>query len=206
MNTIRQTLLAAMMYSETNRGEWPVRLSDLKSQLEPTITADVLVALEYCRPKPALFTTAGAAANTPVLFEANPVDADGECVGFADGHVEFVRQVGRLRELRAVLNAVVPPEPSIDLEARLRAAEHIMSFTERDGVLASIAADAAKVSELKLAQRALGMMASFTARDDATLRAGREFMRRGERAAALQLAESITAFSRRDAAVKEFAK
>lgn len=206
MNTMRLTLLAALMYVETNHGEWPIRLTDLKSQLEPAMTANILVALEYCRPTSALLATASAPANTPVLFEANPVDADGECVGFADGHVEFVKQIGRLRELRAVLNAVIPPDPSIDLEARLKAAEHIMSFTERDGVLASIAADAAKVSELKLAQRALSMMASFTARDDATLRAGREFMRRGERTTALRLAESITAFSRRDAAVKEFAK
>jgi hypothetical protein len=40
-----------------------------------------------------------------VLFEAKPVDAAGECVGFADGHVEFIKDAGRVRELRAASKA-----------------------------------------------------------------------------------------------------
>jgi hypothetical protein len=40
-------------------------------------------------------------SQTPVLFEITPASAEGQWIGFADGHVEFVKDGARLQKLRA---------------------------------------------------------------------------------------------------------
>jgi serine/threonine protein kinase len=93
-----------------------------------------------------------------------------------------------------------------DLKARLTAADHIMSFTERDTVLAAIGCDAAAAREAALARQALNKMMGFTARDSATLAAARALSKCGHRAEAIELAKTITSFTQRDAALKELAQ
>jgi len=78
----------------------------LNQHLEQSFIETISGSLEYHRPKRSLVATndsANASANMAVLFETKPVDTGGDLVGFADGHVEFVKDTGRLRELRAAV-------------------------------------------------------------------------------------------------------
>jgi hypothetical protein len=92
-----------------------------------------------------------------------------------------------------------------DLQVRLSAAKHILSFVERDRALAGIARDAAAVEAVDVAKRALSEMTSFTERDTATVVVARVLNRLGRRAEALDVAGTITSFSKRDAVLQELA-
>jgi len=93
-----------------------------------------------------------------------------------------------------------------DLQARLVAAEQIMSFSERDKALAIIAQDAARDGDATIAHRALDKITAFTARDAAALEAARALAKAGQRADAIELAKMITSFVERDKALKELAQ
>jgi serine/threonine protein kinase/biopolymer transport protein ExbD len=93
-----------------------------------------------------------------------------------------------------------------DLQARLKAAEKIVSFMERDDVLAAIAADAARAGHADVTQTAVGKMTSFMDRDAAIVKSARLLVKAGKRAEALELAGKATSFMTRDSLIKELAK
>jgi len=209
------------VYADAHQGQWPAKLSDLDHRnLDPTFGADILPGLEYHRPDTLLAATnANAFANTPMIFETKPVDADGECVGFADGHVEFISQADRLRELRAAVQATESRRSrrshdetaeslrvAADLQARIRAASSMSSFMGRDQVLAAIAKDAARIGDVENTHSAVGKMTSFTSKDDAICASARLLVAAGKRTSALELAQQVTSFTTRDKLIKELAK
>ena len=106
----------------------------------------------------------------------------------------------------SVAEVAPSPELAADLKARLRAADSIISFTQRDRALAPIARDAARAGETALAKQALAKMTSFTSRDRAASEAARELAKTGHRTDAIDIARTITSFTQRDAALKELAQ
>lgn len=99
-----------------------------------------------------------------------------------------------------------PAELTADLHARLKAAEKIGSFMERDEVLAGIATDAAKAGDAESTRAAVRKMTSFMTRDEAIAKAARLLVVAGRRAEALELAGEVTSFMSRDALIKELAR
>lgn len=92
MSNIRQLLLAAVMYAEANKGQWPDDLQSLakSGQIPPQVlTNPRQPGRDYLYIKPA----APFSKTNPdvILLHESPDDAnDGINVGFADGHVEWM--------------------------------------------------------------------------------------------------------------------
>jgi hypothetical protein len=92
MNAMRQFLLGMVMFKDVHTNQWPDTLAQTFPYLKdisPEELAAKASAFRYQRPETNL--DENAAAMTAVLFEKNPVRADGQYLGYADGHVEFAR-------------------------------------------------------------------------------------------------------------------
>ena len=99
MSHIRQLLMATIMFTNDNKGALPERFpEDLKPYLNGE-DADIIanprapgkeVGYIYVRPA-ANLTQLPHPDQTIVIYEATDAWGDGICVGFADGHVEVVK-------------------------------------------------------------------------------------------------------------------
>jgi serine/threonine protein kinase len=121
--------------------------------------------------------------------------------------------VNAIYEINIVVPGPIATQPArtaatvtADLQARLKAAEKIVSFMERDDVLAAIAADAARAGHADVTQTAVSKMTSFMDRDEAIVKSARLLVKAGKRAEALELAGKATSFMTRDSLIKELAK
>ena len=85
-----------------------------------------------------------------------------------------------------------------NFDARIEAAETIMSFTSRDKALASIAIDAANMLDVEHTIKALSMMTSFTAKDNAAENCVTPFINRNMSGEAKSIADQMTSFSAQD--------
>jgi serine/threonine protein kinase len=89
---MKQFLIGIRMYYDDNANQWPDALGQAVAYLGTNNNDHVLAestAFRYQRPPANL--DAAAATTTPVLFEVIPIRADGQYIGFADGHVAFIR-------------------------------------------------------------------------------------------------------------------
>ena len=146
------------------------------------------------------------AISIPFIFENEQQTEAGPNVKFnAAVAICDSNKDGRITELEARIFANQSPRAA-DLQARLVAAQQIVSFPERDKALAGIARDAAQDGDVALARRALEKMTAFTTRDAATVDAARLLARAGQRAEAIDLARTMTSFTERDRALKELAQ
>lgn len=87
MNDIRRIVLACVMFSDVHNNQWPTNLSETDAE---TTLKKPIEHLDYYRPPTSLGTNA---SSTPVLFDQDKrthAGKEGQLVGFADGHVEFV--------------------------------------------------------------------------------------------------------------------
>jgi hypothetical protein len=202
---MRRTLLAAKMYADAHNGEWPVNLSILSQHAGQSLIESVSVSLEYNRPTHIIAPTNGVidAFANPVLFEKTPESTNGQWVGFADGHLVFVQDVTRLRELRVSARG---GEMARDLIPRYEAAKAIRSPDERDKAMAAVVRDAARLGDWAMTHKALSGITDGTDRDDAAGDAARLLSRFGRRAEAMDIAKTIGDSSKRDAALRELAE
>ena len=99
-------LKAVYMYAAENKDQWPPDLSALKRHLgrewKKMLTNPLRPELEvgYVYVRPAAKTTdVKDPAGTVVLYEAHEKWGEGINVGFADGHVEFVADQAKFKEL-----------------------------------------------------------------------------------------------------------
>ena len=92
---MRQILLGLVMYMDDHKGDWPTELAKIK----PYLPNDVGISLgQYIFKSPGkVLSVEGKRA---VLFEKAAARPDGEFVGFADAHVEFVKDRQRLEALK----------------------------------------------------------------------------------------------------------
>lgn len=93
-----------------------------------------------------------------------------------------------------------------DFRVRIAATSSMRSFTKRDAVLASIAADAARADDCEATRLATRRITSFVSRDEAIGTCARILAKAGHRAEALELAKGVTSFTSRDALIGELAK
>jgi hypothetical protein len=113
----------------------------------------------------------------------------------------------KLGQIQAPTNTFISKEIiAADLKARLNAANSIVAFTDRDEVLAAIAADAARAEDLVNTRTALQRITAFTTRDEAIVNCARQLVMAGRRNDALELAKLVTAFTTRGDLIKELAK
>lgn len=94
---------------------------------------------------------------------------------------------------------------SADLKARIDAAGHIVSFTERDAVLSDVARSAAGWGDVEMTKAALAGITQFTKRDDACEAACLALAQRGCRAEAIGIAQTMTQFPQRDRTLRKLA-
>lgn len=87
MNEIRQFVQAIIMFRDAHDNEWPETLTQTTGYLESGLKKKIDDYL-YARPD---MDPMNSGATTKILFEKLPVVSSGQFVGFADGHVEFVR-------------------------------------------------------------------------------------------------------------------
>lgn len=93
-----------------------------------------------------------------------------------------------------------------DLEARLGAALNIVSSSDRDSALASVAADAADLGAGDVAKKAVMGIVTSSDRDDAAHNAALKLAKAGKGAEAKDIAEMIVSSSTRDATLKKLAQ
>jgi prepilin-type processing-associated H-X9-DG protein len=102
MGHMRQIVMAMTMYQNDHKGEWPKSLDDIKTFLHGG--ADILTnptdpnrhpAYVYVQPKPPIADP----AQEMVLYEAHSQFGGGVNVGFADGHIEFISNSQRFKDL-----------------------------------------------------------------------------------------------------------
>ena len=92
---IKKMLLACFMYAEKHNSQWPEALDQLTEHgIEPQTMInparpDVPSGYVYVKPKAAL--SSPQIINTIVIYEAHETWGNGIYAGFADGHVEFVK-------------------------------------------------------------------------------------------------------------------
>lgn len=115
-NEMRQVLLAATLYAHNHQGSWPEQISELRCYLSESLAKSAANSFEYRQPVlrgTATNTNVPMLSQTPVLFEKTPASAEGQWIGFADGHVEFVKDGARLQKLRVAFpdaeRAAPPP-------------------------------------------------------------------------------------------------
>lgn len=94
--------------------------------------------------------------------------------------------------------ATMPSAPATDIATRYGAAMQITSFSDRDAVLARVAADAAAGGDTRMARLALGSMSSFSERDAASEQVAMKLAQRGMRAEAVEIARGMSSFGDRD--------
>jgi len=92
------------------------------------------------------------------------------------------------------------------LADRLQAAIMMRDFTAKDRALNSLALDAAKAGNAKVALEALQGMRDFSTRSHAGLETVRALAKRGLRKPAIEIAKTITDFTIRDQALAELAQ
>lgn len=105
MNNMRQILLGCVMYSNDHKGEWPTKLDDIASKVGGAEQLAKLMVnphdpdrkpgYVYMKPK----TPIAVPAQQMVLYEAHEKFGGGINVGFADGHIEFVKNPQRYKDL-----------------------------------------------------------------------------------------------------------
>lgn len=100
-SNIRQVLMAAAMYQAEHKGEWPEKLDDVKKYLKdaPVMTnpqqPERKNPFVYLKPK----TPVKMPAQHVVMHESYDKFGEGINVGFADGHVEWIGQERRFKDL-----------------------------------------------------------------------------------------------------------
>ena len=102
LSNIKQIMMACLMYAADHKGQWPEDLESLAAA--KLLPASVLVnplrgpgkpGYIYVRPAPSSDKTDPRAA---LVYEAHTTWGEGICVGYADGHAEFVTDQARLKE------------------------------------------------------------------------------------------------------------
>jgi prepilin-type processing-associated H-X9-DG protein len=109
MSNMRQILLGCVMYASDNKDQWPKDLSAAEKYLGgPAKLQQIMVNPSRPDAKPAYVYVQPAGdgpvanpASTLVLYESHTDFGPGVSVGFADGHVEFVRNRERFDQLLA---------------------------------------------------------------------------------------------------------
>lgn len=98
---VRQIVLGCIMYSADHKGQWPEKLSMIDSYLK---TKTVLVnpqrpndPVGYVYVRPTL-SSDSKPGQVPVVYEVHESWGDGIWVGYADGHVEFVKNQTRFEQ------------------------------------------------------------------------------------------------------------
>lgn len=104
-SNVKQLVMGCLMYGADFKGEWP---KDLQTVIDKKyIQAVALVsplqperkdAYVYLKPSTKIDRTD---AMTPLIYEAFDTWGEGTCVGFADGHVELVKDEKRFKTLLA---------------------------------------------------------------------------------------------------------
>ena len=91
------------------------------------------------------------------------------------------------------------------LADRLEAASMMTDFTAKDRALGSLAVDAAKAGNARVAKESVQKITDFSERSQVALETVRALAKRGLRKPALEIAKSITDFTIRDQALSELA-
>jgi hypothetical protein len=105
----------------------------------------------------------------------------------------------------ATASVVVNNTNDATLADRLDAASMMSDFTAKNDALSTLAVDAAKAGNAKIASEALKKMIDFTAHSQAALEVVRALAKRGMRKPAIDIAKSIPDFTIRDQALSELA-
>ena len=92
MNEMRLLIMAIIMYRDQHDNQWPAALTQTSDYLKGELTAKTN---DYVYKQPETNQAMSAMATAEVLFEKTPISPDGQCVGFADGHVEFKRRLAQ---------------------------------------------------------------------------------------------------------------
>lgn len=125
--------------------------------------------------------------------------------------VNPARAAYRKAPFRAVSNPVTleirpPPAVTSAREARLQAAGAIVSITERDQALASLALEAAAARDAAMTRRTLGKMVGIITRDDTARAAAQLLAQGGLHAEAVAVAQGITSIITRDRTLAELSR
>jgi hypothetical protein len=89
---MKKFLIAMLMYSDDHANQWPDTLAQASPYLGDSVKKELLENADaYLYKRPETNLVVSAAPKTAVLFEKIPISSDGRLLGFADGHVEFVR-------------------------------------------------------------------------------------------------------------------
>jgi prepilin-type processing-associated H-X9-DG protein len=103
LSHMRQILVACMMYASEHRKEWPANLAAAEKYLgvaaEQVLNNPTRPGMGYVYFKPA--QPIKDASTHVVLYEEHDAFGDGVAVGFADGHVEFIKDEARFKALTA---------------------------------------------------------------------------------------------------------
>jgi hypothetical protein len=104
MSNMRQILMACQMYSAENKGKFPEDLKALGKYLNNNAQVmknparpDVNPPFIYIKPA----SQRGNTSQRVVLYESHKEFGTGICVGFLDGHVEFMQDKNRFDQLLA---------------------------------------------------------------------------------------------------------
>ena len=92
-----------------------------------------------------------------------------------------------------------------NFDARIEAAKSILSFTEKDQALSSIAIDAADELDSEHTIKALSLMTSFTTKDSTAEKCVTPFINRNMMEEAKNIANKITSFTTKDKVMKRIA-
>jgi serine/threonine protein kinase len=123
MNEMRLLIMAIIMYHDKHDNQWPEALTQTGDFLNGELTAKTNDYV-YKRPEPSQVML--AMATTAVLIEKTPISPDGFCIGFADGHVEFLRKPVQNGEAAGLPAA----EPADLREARVKLAELRVDYSD----------------------------------------------------------------------------
>jgi prepilin-type processing-associated H-X9-DG protein len=102
MSHMRQIVMAAIMYKEEHKGQWPAKLDDVKAFLKGG--GNIFVNPRDPKRQPAyVYLKPNVPIANPsqlmVLYEAHDKFGDGVNAGFADGHIEFINSSQRFKDL-----------------------------------------------------------------------------------------------------------
>jgi serine/threonine protein kinase len=94
MKDVRQFAGAILLFRADNAHQWPETLDQTTNYLDAASKEQLLSKMDaFLYKKPDTNLSESATATSGVLFEKTPIDPSGKIVGFADGHVEFLRNV-----------------------------------------------------------------------------------------------------------------
>ena len=96
INEMRNFLMVAHMFADRHNGRWPEQLAQIRSDLPALLAQTVEHDFVYCCPA---ISNKTEMASQGVLFEKVPVNPAGHVVGFGDGHIEFISDPSRFKEV-----------------------------------------------------------------------------------------------------------